>query len=171
MKNKKYKYLTAISSFAVSVFMLFDWFIIKAMGTDVAHSFITIPSRLTSGADFLKQIGGKTAAIFILIMAGLVEFMCITAAVMGIWGGIRCLIKPYKSKLITMSQLVAVTFTSIAIMAVLIINVISFSSLGGVISVKPTLWLALDVVFLILSYVFSSKYPSEYELEKRKTNL
>ena len=97
MKNKKYKYLTAISSFAVSVFMLFDWFIIKAMGTQEAHSFITIPSMLTSGADFLKQIGGKTAAIFILIMAGLVEFMCITASVMGIWGGIRCLIKPYKS--------------------------------------------------------------------------
>lgn len=168
MKNKKYKYLTAISSFAVSVFMLFDWFIIKAMGTSEAHSFITIPSMLTSGADFLKQLGGKATAIFILIMAGLVEFMCITASVMGIWGAVRCLIKPYKSRLITMSQLVAVTFTSISIMALLIINVISFSSLGGIISVKPTLWLALDVVFLILSFVFSSKYPSEYELNKTK---
>ena len=57
MKNKKYKYLTAASSFAVSVFMLFDWFIIKAMGTQESHSFITIPSMLTSGADFLKQLG------------------------------------------------------------------------------------------------------------------
>lgn len=167
MNNKKYKYLTAASSFLVSVFMLFDWFTIEAMGTKETHSFITIPRMLTSGADFLTQIGGKLVAIVILILGGLVEFMCIAAAAMGIWGSVRCIIKPYKSRLITMSQIVAVAFTSVALISVLLINVISISNLGGIISVKPTLWLALDVIFLILSFYFSSKYPSGHEMEKR----
>ena len=167
MNNKKYKYLTAASSFLVSVFMLFNWFVIEAMGTRETHSFITIPRMLTSGADFLTQIGGKHVAIAILLLGGLVEFMCIAAAAMGIWGCVRCIIKPYKSRLITMSQIVAVAFTSVALMAVLLINVVSVSNLGGIISVKPTIWLALDVVFLVLSFVFSSKYPAEHELETK----
>ena len=167
MKNKKYKYLTGVSSFLVSVFMLFDWFVIKAMGTQETHSFITIPRMLTSGADFLTQIGGKLVAIIILILGGLVEFMCICAAAMGIWGAVRCFIKPYKSRLITMSQIVAVAFTSVALISVLLINVISVSNLGGIISVKPTIWLALDVVFLILSFYFSSKYPTQHEMEAK----
>jgi len=167
MNNKKYKYLTAVSSFLVSVFMLFDWFVIEAMGTKESHSFITIPKMLTSGADFLTQIGGKLVAIVILILGGLVEFMCISASAMGIWGGVRCIIKPYKSRLIIMSQIVAVAFTSVALVAVLLINVVSVSNLGGIISVKPTIWLALDVVFLVFSFVFSSKYPTEHELKTK----
>ena len=165
MKNNKYKYLTALSSFAVSVFMVFDWFTIAAMGTNEAHSFITIPKMLASGADFLTQLGGKTVAIVILIAGGMVEFMCLASAAMGIWGGVRCLIKPYKSRLVVMSQIVAVAFTSVALIAVLLINIVSVSSLGGIISVKPTIWLALDVVFLICSLIFSSKYPSQHEME------
>ena len=170
MKTNKYKYLTAITSFLVSIFMLFDWFVIKAVGTVESHSFITIPSMLTSGANFLTQLGGKAVAISILILGASLEYMCIASAALGIWGAIRTIIKPYKSRLITMSQIVSVALTSLALVAVILINVVSVSKLGGIVSVIPTFWFAADVIFLILSFVFSNKFPSQHELEAPKNS-
>lgn len=165
MKQNKFKILTIVSILAVSLLILFDWFTIEAVGTKESHSFLTIPSMLTDGADFLTQLGGKTVAITVLILSACLEYMCIVACALGIWGALRSVKKKSKSKLIVMSQLVFMSITSITVIAILLINVVSVSILGGVVSVVPTVWLIAFIVFLLISFIAGSKYPSDVELK------
>lgn len=168
MKQKKYKYITIVSMFAVSFLILFDWFTIEAVGTKESHSFLTIPSMLVSGADFLTQLGGKAVAITVVILGACLEYMCLVACALGIWGAIRSIKKKRKSKLVVMSQLVFMSIASITVIAVLLINVVSVSILGGIVSVMPTIWLIAFIVFLIISFISGSKYPSDAEIETHR---
>lgn len=163
MKNNIYKYANLVSTTLVSVLILMKWFTISAMGTVETHSFMTIPAMLNEGADFLTQIGGKSVAITVLILAGILEYMCIVSSALGFWGVWRTYRYNKRSRLVLTSQIVGLSLTVIALITVFIINVVSGSMLGDIISVVPTAWLIIAVVCQVVSIVSGVLYWRETE--------
>jgi len=166
MKNLTvYKYINIVSSFLLAILMLIPWFTISAMGTVESHSFMTIPALLNEGAEFLTQIGGKTLAITVLLLAGVLEYMCIVVAALGIWGGVRFMFYDRKSRLVSASQIVAASLMFIGIVAIVMIDYISATMLGGIVKVIPTFGFLAGIIFLaasIIGGVMYSKKLNEY---------
>ena len=153
MKANIYKYVCLASTIIAAFLMFTKWFTIDLFIGVETHSFLTIPDLINAGVDFLKDVGGAPVAFTILLMAGILEYLCIFASAMGIWGFVRSLMKKKKSRLIFVSQCTALSLIVIAIIVIVIVDIVSSSVLGGVISIYPTVWFVLTTVFLAVSLV------------------
>lgn len=153
MKNTVYKHICTITTLITSVLMFTKWFTIDlAVGVE-KHSFLTIPNLINAAVDFLSDIAGNTATFVILLLAGILEYLCIIAAALGIWGVIRTYMKNRKSRLIFVSQCTASCLMVIGLIAIVIIDIVSSSALGGIISIYPTLWYVFALVSLVVSMI------------------
>ncbi len=158
MKNKVYKHICAVSTVVMAALMFTNWFTIDLMVGVERHSFLTIPDLINAAVDFLSDIAGNTATFVVLLLAGILEYLCLIAAALGIWGVIRTYMKNRKSRLVFVSQCTALCLSIIGIIAIIIIDIVSSSALGGIISIYPTIWFLLAIVFLILSLVSGYMY-------------
>ncbi len=158
MKNTVYKHICTVSTLIMSVLMFTKWFTIDLMVGVEKHSFLTIPDLINAAVDFLSGVAGNTAAFIILLMAGILEYLCLIAAALGIWGVIRTYMKNRKSRLVFVSQCTASCLAIIGIIAIIIIDIVSSSALGGIISIYPTLWFVFAFVSLVLSLASGYMY-------------
>jgi len=163
MKKNTYRYICLVSTLIISVLILMKWFTISAVGTVETHSFMTIPAMLCAGAGFLTQIGGKSVAVTVLILSGILEYMCIVASSLGIWGAWRSFKNNNISTLVFASQIISGSLALIAVITICIINFVSQAMLGDIISVVPTLWLIIAIIFIVASVITSLMYSKNKE--------
>ncbi|MBR3933909.1 MAG: hypothetical protein IKJ68_08405 [Clostridia bacterium] len=148
------KYSFLISSVLYAVFMFFRWFdIYNTISGSETHSFLTIPTLINDSVETFKSYAGAPATFTILLFAGTLEYLCIVGAALGIWGVIRTLMKRRRSRLLLSSQIISLCLVVLALLAIVIINVISNSHLTGLVSISPTLGLLMSVLFLVVSIV------------------
>ncbi len=163
MKANIHKYICLVSTLIVAILMFTKWFTVDLAVSVENHSFLTIPNLINAAVDFLKDLGGATVAFTILLLAGILEYLCILASALGIWGFIRTFMKKSKSRLIFVSQCTALCLVVIATIVIIMVDIVSASALGGVISIYPTVWFVLTAVFLAASLVSGAYYAKDSE--------
>ncbi len=153
MKNKILKHTYTVSTLITALLMVTKWFIVDlAVGVE-RHSFLTIPDLINAAVDFLAGVAGRGVTFGVLLLAGILEYLAFVAAALGVWGVIRTYMKKRKSRLIFVSQCTALSLVIIALVAIVLIDIVSASALGGVIAIYPTVWFVLAALSLVTSFV------------------
>ncbi len=163
MNRAAYKYITVISVLLMSVFIFFNWFVIEAGGVieDEAHSFMTVTTLVNNGADTLSKLSNNAVAITLLLLCGVLKYLCILSSALGIWGIILSIMKDRKSRLINSVQVISTILVLTALVLMLFVNIVSKSVVGGTVSAAPTVWFLIFTLSLVLSYISGYFFSKE----------
>ena len=172
-ESKKYsvvKYSVLVSSLVFALLMFFKWFSISYLSNSETHSFLTIPSLINSTVDTFKSYAGKSATFALLLLSGGLEYLCILSGALGLWGVIRILMSERRSRLLLAAQIIAVSLFVIAIIAIVVVDVISASMLGDIVTIYPTVWFIIAFVSLAVSIatgiIFNKMTSSDDDAEE-----
>lgn len=155
MNRTFYKYTLIISVLLMSVLVFFNWFVIEAGGVidEETHSFMTIPTLVNHGAETLSKLSTVGVAVTLMILCGILKYLCILSSALGIWGVILTFMKDKRSRLINASQMISTMLIVIALVVILAVNILSRIVVGGTVYMGPTLWFVIFALSLILSYI------------------
>jgi len=178
-----YKYITIVATLTSAVFIFFDWFRLSIPILDtflesgtIQISYMTLPSLVEKNAlGLIVRMGGKTTAATTLILCALLKYLCVLSAGIGICGVWKMCIKERISKMVFVSQIIAIALQFVAFIVIIIINVFISMYAPGIAETMnvspelidfnfiPTFWVIIATVSAIVSLVFSQKYISALE--------
>jgi len=178
-----YKYITIVATILSAVFIFFDWFRLSVPILDtflesgtIQISYMTLPALVEDNAlALIVRMGGKATAATTLILCAVLKYLCVLSAGIGICGIWKVCIKGRISKMVFVSQIIALALQLVAFIVIIIINVfISMYAPGIAQSMNvspelidfnfiPTLWVIIATLSAIVSLIFSQKYIGELE--------
>ncbi len=145
MKKTILKYLTLITTLASAILMFFKWFTISIPGLDAeTHSFFTIPDLLADAAGVLSTYAGKSSAVMIILLGGILEYMCVLSAGLSVCGIWKNCIKEKKSRFIFSGQIISLCLHFLAALVMIGTNIIFNSIIGISNLIYPTIWYILS---------------------------
>lgn len=154
MKKTVLKYLTLIIAAASASLVFFNWFTISIPGLEPeGHSFVTVPSLLEDAAGMVSGYAGKSSAVMIILLGGILEYMCVLSAgltVCGIWK--NCILER-KSRFIFSGQVIALCLHFLAALVMVGANILVNSIIGISNLILPTMWYILSVVLSVVTLV------------------
>ena len=160
MKKTVLKYTTLIFTMLSAIFVFLPWFNIKIFDEEL-HSFITIPNLLANASGILMGYAGKTSAVSIIILGGVLEYLCIISgglALCGIW---KNCFREKKTKMIFTSQIITISLIIIASIAMLGSNYLIQTALNIEGIIAPTVCFIISIVFTVASFVSQLFYNKE----------
>ena len=185
MSNKSavYKYITLVATLLSAIFIFFDWFRLSVPILDaflesgtIQISYMTLPALIEDSAlGLITRMGGKTTAATTLILCAVLKYLCILSAGLGICGMWKMCIKGRISKMVFVSQIIAIALQAVAFIIIIIINVFISMYAPGIAQTMnvsqelidfnfiPTLWVMIATVSAVVSLIFSQKYIGELD--------
>lgn len=152
MKKTILKYLTLITTLASAILMFFKWFTISIPGLEAeTHSFFTIPKLITDASGVLSTYAGKSSTVMIILLGGILEYMCVLSAGLSVCGIWKNCIREKKSRFIFSGQIISLCLHFLAALVMLGANTIFNSILGISNLIYPTIWYALSFASPICS--------------------
>jgi len=179
--NKKdliIRYATLVATLASAVFIFFNWFTVSlpALNTfltsgEMHLSFVSLPGFIQENAvGLITRMGGKSTAVTLLLLCGVLKYVCIVSAIFGLYGIWKVCIQRRKSRFIFSAQIIAIAIEAFALLLIVIINIV-LSNYAGVfanamrvqeslidISFLPTVWMLLSIASSVGSLLLSNMY-------------
>lgn len=178
------KYATIITTLLSAVFLFFNWFTLSIPvlesfleSSSFSVSFFSLPSLIEENAlGLITRLGGKNTSIMALLLCGVLKYMCVLSAGLGLCGIYKLCRHGKISRFIFSSQVVALAMQVLSFLVILIINIFMARYAGLIADAMnvqegllkfhftPTLWLWLSTISAIGSLVLSNYYSKELEL-------
>ena len=179
--NKKeliFRILTAVATLASAVLIFFNWFTISlpALNTflksgEMSLSFMNLPAFMQENAiGLITRMGGKSTSATLLILCGILKYVCMVSAILAVYGIWKICIRKRKSRFIFSSQVIAIAMEGFSLLLIIVINIV-ISNYAGVfasamkvqeslidVSFLPTLWMVLATACSVTSLVCSNIY-------------
>lgn len=184
--NKKFfilKCVTIVTTLLSAVFLFFNWFTLSIPvlesfleSSSFSVSFFTLPALLEENAlGLITRLGGKSTAILTLLLCGVLKYMCILSAGLGLYGIWKICIRGKRTRFIFSSQVIALALQVLSFLLILIINIFMSKYAGSIaesmnleadllqFDFTPTLWLCISTLSAVGSLVSSSYYTKELD--------
>ena len=159
MKQNIFRWLTFLTTLSCAVFIFFDWFKMSII-IEESFSFMTIPSLLEDAMRLIIKTQGKTFGFLIILLVGILKYMCILSSGLGIYGIWKCVIKKQRSSSLFISQVIALGLGILAIIIIFAGNAIisGYVDASSINILEATLWLWICVISSFLSLIFQTLY-------------
>lgn len=181
MKNifKSFRIYTLVATVLSVIFLFPSWFSLSVPMLDsflesdsLYISFFTLPGFLEEHGllTHITNIGGKSAALTVLIASGILKYLCVLSAGLALYGLWKSCIKKKPTRFLISSQIIALVLHSVCILIIIsfaiIINIFAgnlsqttgFSEKLLDVSFIPTVWFYLSFASCVLSLIFAIKY-------------
>jgi len=150
MKKNVLKYFTLVITLVAASLVFFHWFTVSIPGLEPeGHSFVTIPDLLEDAAGMVSGYAGKSTAVMIILLGGILEYMCVLSAGLSVCGIWKNCIRGRKSRFIFSGQVIALCLHFLAALVMVGANVLVNSIIGISNLIMPTIWYILSVVFSV----------------------
>jgi hypothetical protein len=137
---------------------------------------MSLPGFMEENAiGLITRMGGKNTSVTLLILCGILKYICLLSAIFGVCGLWKVCITRRKSRFIFSAQVIAIAIEGFAFLLIIIINIV-ISNYAGVfadamkvqeslidISFLPTLWLALATLCSVGALIISNIYNKMIE--------
>ena len=179
---KSYRMYTLVATVLSAIFIFPSWFELSVPMLDsflenesLYISFFSLPDFLSEHGllTHITNIGGKTSALIVLLLSGILKYLCVLSAGLGLYGVWKSCIKKRPTRFILSSQIIALVLHFICLVIIISFKVILYiyssniSDLSGLspelfdVSFIPTIWFYLSLVCSVGSLIFSIKYKKE----------
>lgn len=160
MKKTVLKCMTLVFTMFSAIFAFLPWFNINVLSEEL-HSFITIPRLLADATGILAGYAGKNYAVVIIILGGVLEYLCILSAGLSLVGIWKNCFREVKSRLIFSAQIIMISLDVLALVAIFGVNYLVQTVISMDTVMMPTICFAVSVVFTIASLVSNIMYNRE----------
>lgn len=182
IRIKSYRIFTLVTTLLSAIFIFPSWFSLSVPMLDsflesdsLQISFFTLPTFLEEHGllTHITNIGGKSAALIILLLSGVFKYLCVLSSGLALYGIWKSCIKKRPTRFLISSQVIAWVLHSICLLIIIGFAIVlavfagSISEATGfsekLLDVRfiPTVWFYLSLASSVLSLIFAIKYKKE----------